>query len=89
MGLEPGKPVEVDDPLGVPGLPWLYAIGDVNRRSLLTHIGKYQAHVASEILDGRRATAWRDDTSAPRVVFTDPQVASVGLTLRAAPGPGT
>jgi pyruvate/2-oxoglutarate dehydrogenase complex dihydrolipoamide dehydrogenase (E3) component len=43
IGLEPGKPVVVDDTLRVPGLPWLYAIGDVNERSLLTHMGKYQA----------------------------------------------
>jgi pyruvate/2-oxoglutarate dehydrogenase complex dihydrolipoamide dehydrogenase (E3) component len=84
VGLRPGRPVEVDDRLAVPGLPWLYAIGDVNGRSLLTHMGKYQAHVLSEILDGRPATASGDDASAPRVVFTNPQVAAAGLTLRAA-----
>jgi pyruvate/2-oxoglutarate dehydrogenase complex dihydrolipoamide dehydrogenase (E3) component len=84
VGLEPGKPIAVDDTLRVPGLPWLYAIGDVNARSLLTHIGKYQAHVVSEVIDGRRARATRDDRGAPRVVFADPQVAAVGLTLQAA-----
>jgi dihydrolipoamide dehydrogenase len=72
----------------VPGLPWLYAIGDVNERSLLTHIGKYQAHVASEVIDGGHARATRDDGGAPRVVFTDPQVAAVGLTLQAAKDQG-
>jgi pyruvate/2-oxoglutarate dehydrogenase complex dihydrolipoamide dehydrogenase (E3) component len=65
-------------------LPWLFAIGDVNGRSLLTHIGKYQAHVLSEILDGHPATASGDDAAAPRVIFTDPQVAAVGLTVKAA-----
>src|SRR5262249_34826782 len=35
VGLRPGAAVEVDDRLAVPGLPWLYAIGDVNGRSLL------------------------------------------------------
>jgi pyruvate/2-oxoglutarate dehydrogenase complex dihydrolipoamide dehydrogenase (E3) component len=88
VGLQPGRPVEVDDRLAVPGLPWLYAIGDVNGRSLLTHMGKYQAHVLSEILDGQPATAGGDDTAVPRVIFTDPQVAAVGLTLRAARGQG-
>jgi pyruvate/2-oxoglutarate dehydrogenase complex dihydrolipoamide dehydrogenase (E3) component len=88
VGLQPGRPVEVDDRLAVPGLPWLYAIGDANGRSLLTHMGKYQAHVLSEILDGQPATAGGDDAAAPRVIFTDPQVAAVGLTLRAARGQG-
>jgi len=76
--------IEVDDRLAVPGLPWLYAIGDVNGRSLLTHMGKYQAHVLSEILDGHAAAVSGDDAAAPRVIFTDPQIAAVGLTLQAA-----
>ena len=84
MGLQPGRVVEANDRLGVPGLPWLYAIGDVNGRSLLTHMGKYQAQVLSEILDGHAVAASRDDATAPRVIFTDPQVAAVGLTLQAA-----
>jgi pyruvate/2-oxoglutarate dehydrogenase complex dihydrolipoamide dehydrogenase (E3) component len=88
VGLEPGKPVAVDDMLRVPGLVWLYAIGDVNEWSLLTHMGKYQAHVASEIIDGGQARATRDDGGAPRVVFTDPQVAAVGLMLQAATDQG-
>jgi dihydrolipoamide dehydrogenase len=88
VGLQPGRPVEVDDRLAVPGLPWLYAIGDANGRSLLTHMGKYQAHVLSEILDGQLATASGDDAVAPRVIFTDPQIAAVGLTLGAARGRG-
>jgi pyruvate/2-oxoglutarate dehydrogenase complex dihydrolipoamide dehydrogenase (E3) component len=88
IGLEPGKPITVDDTLRVPNLPWLYAIGDVNERSLLAHMGKYQAHVASEVIDGGQARVTRDDDGAPRVVFTDPQVAAVGLTLQAAKDQG-
>jgi pyruvate/2-oxoglutarate dehydrogenase complex dihydrolipoamide dehydrogenase (E3) component len=84
VGLQPGRVIEVTDRLRVPGLPWLYAIGDVNGRSLLTHMGKYQAHVLSEILDGHAAAVSRDDAPASRVIFTDPQVAAAGLTLRAA-----
>jgi pyruvate/2-oxoglutarate dehydrogenase complex dihydrolipoamide dehydrogenase (E3) component len=84
VGLRPGQPITVTDQLAVPGLPWLYAIGDVNGRSLLTHMGKYQAHVLSEILDGHPGAVSGDDTTAPRVVFTDPQIAAAGLTLRAA-----
>jgi pyruvate/2-oxoglutarate dehydrogenase complex dihydrolipoamide dehydrogenase (E3) component len=84
VGLRPGRPVEVGEQLAVPGLTWLFAIGDVNGRSLLTHMGKYQAHVLSEILDGHAAAISGDDAAIPRVIFTDPQVAAVGPTLQAA-----
>ena len=40
--------------------------------------------VLAEILDGHPVAVSGDDTTAPRVVFTDPQVAAAGLTLRAA-----
>ncbi len=80
VGLSPGEHVPVDDRMQVPDRPWLYAIGDVNGRSLLTHIGKYQARVAADAIGGGNLRATRDDAGAPRVVFTDPQVAAVGLT---------
>ena len=83
VGLQPGRPVRVAGRLAVPGLPWPYVIGDVNGRSLLTHMGKYQAHALSEILDGQPAAAGGDDAAVPWVIFTDPQVA-VGLTLKTA-----
>jgi pyruvate/2-oxoglutarate dehydrogenase complex dihydrolipoamide dehydrogenase (E3) component len=84
VGLKPGETIEVDETLRVAGLPWLFAIGDVNGRSLLTHMGKYQARVAAQVIAGHEARATRDDHGAPRVVFTDPQVAAVGLTLQGA-----
>jgi pyruvate/2-oxoglutarate dehydrogenase complex dihydrolipoamide dehydrogenase (E3) component len=88
IGLRAGGWIEVDDRLRVPDHPWLYAIGDVNGRSLLTHMGKYQARVAADVIDGADARATRDRAGAPRVVFTDPQVAAVGLTESAARGAG-
>lgn len=82
VGLTAGGYVEVDDRFGVPGVPWLYAIGDVNGRSLLTHAGKHQAHVLSQILSGRPAGGDHVPPGAtPQVIFTEPQVACVGLTL--------
>nr|MBA2766841.1 NAD(P)/FAD-dependent oxidoreductase [Solirubrobacterales bacterium] len=80
VGLSPGEHVPVDDRMQVPDRPWLYAIGDVNGRSLLTHMGKYQARVAADAIEGGNLRATSDDAGAPRVVFTDPQVAAVGLT---------
>lgn len=82
VGLEPGKYVDVDDQLRATGVPggWLFAIGDCNGRVLLTHMGKYQARIATDVIRGRDVEAWADHRAVPRVVFTDPQVASVGLT---------
>jgi dihydrolipoamide dehydrogenase len=85
VGLPDGGFVAVDDGLQVPGLPWLYAVGDVNGRALLTHIGKYQARIAADRIMGESgARAVADLAGSPSVVFTDPEVASVGKTLAAA-----
>ena len=82
VGLEPGKPIDVDDSMRAK--EWLYAIGDVNGRALLTHMGKYQARVAADAILGNEARATQDGAGSPRVIFTNPQVAAVGLTLDAA-----
>jgi pyruvate/2-oxoglutarate dehydrogenase complex dihydrolipoamide dehydrogenase (E3) component len=84
VGLEPGAPLSVDDRMVVNGHDWLYAVGDVNERSPLTHSGKYQARVAADVILGRDARATTDANGPPRVTFTDPQVSAVGLTLAAA-----
>jgi dihydrolipoamide dehydrogenase len=84
VGLEPGKSIEVDDRMRAGGHDWLYAIGDVNGRALLTHAGKYQGRVAAENVLGRDARATADGLMSPRVIFTDPAVAAVGHTLASA-----
>jgi len=84
VGLTAGESVEVDDSLRVANLPWLFAVGDVNGRSLLTHMGKYQARVAAQVIAGHDVRATRDRHGPPHVIFTDPEVAAVGLTLKAA-----
>jgi len=84
VGLEPGKHVQVDESLRVPGKDWLYAVGDVNGRSLLTHMGKYQARLAADAIMGKSVRLRSDGDASPRVIFTDPQVGAVGLTLAAA-----
>lgn len=83
VGLEPGRPVDVDDQLRATGVDgsWLYAVGDCNGKALLTHVGKYQARIAGDVILGKVV---RDEVSrdaVPRVTFTDPQVCAVGLTL--------
>ena len=83
VGVETGKGgfLEVDDRMRADGREWLYAIGDVNGRALLTHIGKYQAWVAAENLLGREVEVRAEAIGSPRVTFTDPQVAAAGKTL--------
>ena len=90
VGLEPGKWMDVDDQLRATGVDgdWLYAVGDVNGRALLTHIGKYQARVASDNILGKSAAATEDGLRSSRVLFTDPQVAAVGHTLKSAQDAG-
>ena len=85
VGIEADGPLEVDDRLRVGARDWLYAIGDVNGRALLTHMGKYQARVAAANILGGDAEATRDlGGTSPRVIFTDPEIAAAGYTLAAA-----
>ncbi|BCJ56248.1 oxidoreductase [Actinoplanes sp. NBRC 14428] len=100
VGLAAGEWLTTDDTLRVPGHDWLYAAGDVNHRALLTHQGKYQARAAGDVIVARatgapvadqpwgRHVATADHAAVPQVVFTDPEVASVGLTERAARAAG-
>jgi len=100
VGLEPGKWIAVDDTLRVPGSDWLYAVGDVNGRVLLTHQGKYQARAAGDVIAARavgeevddapwgRHVATADHAAAPQVTFSFPEVASVGLTEKGAQDAG-
>jgi pyruvate/2-oxoglutarate dehydrogenase complex dihydrolipoamide dehydrogenase (E3) component len=81
-GLEPGRPVPVDDRLRATAVPdgWLYVVGDANGRALLTHMGKYQARIAADVILGKDATDRASGDVVTRVTFTDPQVAAAGLT---------
>lgn len=96
LGLAAGDAIEVDDTMRVPGFDWLYAVGDVNGRAKLTHQGKYQARAAGDAITARAAgrpvddapwgahVATADHRAVPQVTFTEPEVASVGLTAAAA-----
>ncbi|WP_308799710.1 dihydrolipoyl dehydrogenase family protein [Agromyces silvae] len=100
VGLEPGSWIEVDDTLLVPGADgegdWLYAVGDVTHRALLTHQGKYQARAAGDVIAARALggavddapwgvhVATADHAAVPAIIYAEPEVASIGRTEAAA-----
>jgi dihydrolipoamide dehydrogenase len=84
LGLAPGGFLRVDESLRVPGHEWLFAVGDVNGRALLTHMGKYQGRLAADAILGEQVALRSDGSLSPRVIFTDPQVGAVGHTLESA-----
>ncbi|HYU61084.1 MAG TPA: NAD(P)/FAD-dependent oxidoreductase [Solirubrobacterales bacterium] len=75
VGIEPGRQgVEVDARMRAGDGVW--AIGDVTGIWPLTYVGKYQGRIAAANILGEDREAAYD--AVPRVVFTDPQAASVG-----------
>ncbi|WP_072689705.1 dihydrolipoyl dehydrogenase family protein [Rhodococcus marinonascens] len=93
MGLDPGlldsRGYLVTDDHLTTANGWLYAVGDVNGRALLTHMGKYQGRVCGDVIAARaesrplersRFLASADNGQVPQVVFADPEVAAVGIT---------
>ncbi len=81
VGVEVDGYLDVDDQMRVDGSDWLYGIGDVNGRALLTHMGKYQGRLCADHVLGKDVEAIADRYGVPQVVFTEPQVAAVGKTL--------
>jgi dihydrolipoamide dehydrogenase len=100
VGLESGSWLDVDDTLRVRGVDWLYAVGDVNHRALLTHQGKYQGRAAGDVIAARARAAEVDDApwgvhvatadhaAVPQVIFTEPEVAAIGHTEESARAAG-
>jgi len=98
VGLSPGSWLDVDNTCRVRGVEgdWLYAVGDVNHRALLTHQGKYQARIVGNAIGVRAAgqpldtrpwgahTTTADSHAVPQVVFSDPEAAAVGLSAEQA-----
>lgn len=63
-------------------VPNIYAIGDVTAKSMLAHVASHQGCVAADHILGRHVKMHYE--AIPAVVFTKPEIASVGLTLEAA-----
>jgi pyruvate/2-oxoglutarate dehydrogenase complex dihydrolipoamide dehydrogenase (E3) component len=90
LGLPGGGIVSVNDHLQAVGVAggWLYALGDTTGRARLSHISTYHGRVVADIIAARAAgrelsmnelTA-RDAGNLAQVIYTEPQVATVGRT---------
>src|SRR6266700_336187 len=77
-GLDPGaRAVEVDEHLRAG--PGLWSVGDVTGKGAFTHMAVYQGRIAAADVLGRDHQP-ADYSAVPRVTFTDPEIAGVGLT---------
>ncbi|WP_277630605.1 dihydrolipoyl dehydrogenase [Atopococcus tabaci] len=69
--------VEVDEQ-GRTSVPNIYAIGDIVPGPALAHKASYEAKIAAEAISGEKVAV--DYRAMPAVAFTNPEIASVGLT---------
>jgi dihydrolipoamide dehydrogenase len=65
----------------------IYAIGDITGGPLLAHKAMKEGVVAAEVIAGDRASAF-DPVAIPNCVYTDPEVATVGLSEEEAKAAG-
>jgi pyruvate/2-oxoglutarate dehydrogenase complex dihydrolipoamide dehydrogenase (E3) component len=70
------------DPATLEARPGVFGAGDVTGLGGFTHLAWYHGQVVAARLRGKDARA--DHTAVPRVTFTDPEIASVGLSEGAA-----
>ena len=81
LGIEPDPDgIAIDERCRV--MDGVWAIGDVTGAMPFTHVAKYHGRLVCDDIAGR--TARVDLTAIPRVVFSDPEVAAVGLTTEQA-----
>ncbi|NYE95807.1 dihydrolipoamide dehydrogenase [Psychromicrobium silvestre] len=96
-----GKQLETDQSGKVTGSDWLYAVGDAAGKVLLTHQGKYEARITGDAIAAKVkgsfdgvAAPWSkfaqtaDHYAVPSVVFTDPEIATVGRSIEEAEADG-
>jgi pyruvate/2-oxoglutarate dehydrogenase complex dihydrolipoamide dehydrogenase (E3) component len=78
VGLDPDAPVlDTDERMRAGEKLW--GIGDITGKGAFTHVSMYQAAVAVRDILGEDGP-WADYRAVARVTFTEPEVASVGLT---------
>jgi dihydrolipoamide dehydrogenase len=69
--------IQTDDYLST-SVPHIFAVGDVNGRSLLAHSATHQGLIAADVIAGRDPAPF-DAREVPGAIFTHPEIASVGI----------
>jgi len=82
LGLERSKGFIKVDPFMRTSLDSVYAIGDITGISQLAHAASEQGVIAAERLFGGRTQA--DEQYIPSCIFTDPEIAYVGMSEKQA-----
>jgi dihydrolipoamide dehydrogenase len=67
-------------------IPNIYAIGDVNGKTMLAHVASHQGVVAVSTILNQKTSI--NEEAVPAVIFTTPEAASVGLTYKQAKDKG-
>ncbi len=81
LGVDKRGFIEVNDSMETE-VKGIYAVGDVTGKSMLAHVASHQAIIAAERIAGFAARINYDNV--PAVMFTHPEIATVGLTLERA-----
>lgn len=76
LGLEINKGIKTDEKMQT-NIPNIYAVGDVRGHIMLAHVAMYEGVVAAENICGKSIEM--DYSAVPSVIFTEPEVASVGV----------
>jgi pyruvate/2-oxoglutarate dehydrogenase complex dihydrolipoamide dehydrogenase (E3) component len=75
-----GEYLKTDERMGI--ADGVYAVGDLAGREISTHLGHYEGEIAAKAALGDDVTA--DLRAVPRCVYTDPELAAVGLRVEQA-----
>lgn len=81
LALEKNGTIPVNDKMQT-SIPHIYAIGDVTGKWILAHVASHQGLIAADNATGH--VAKMNYNAVPNVIFTNPEIGTIGLTLERA-----
>lgn len=70
----------VVDPTGATSVPGVWALGDISSPFMLKHVANHEARIVAHNISHPDNPRSADYEAVPHAVFTNPQIASVGMT---------